>query len=210
MSKQTKFFQSKELQSKISNTYKIITIGVIGTSFGIGVTHFCLALNTYFGKNRSKVALVERSDTPAFSAIENAYEGKNVSDLTECFNIKKTKFYKDFKGPIGQIKDLDFQVIIIDYGEVSNRKIQEFNETDIRIVIGQGNEWKYLEIEGLNQQFSKDDMKNWKWVLNFGSKAEVSQLNKDYRVKAKTFKYYKDPFLWDKELSKNIASILEG
>jgi len=183
----------------------------MGASFGVGVTHLCLMLGSYFSQSRNTIALVEWKNQDSFTALQEAYEGKQLHDepLEEPFRIKKVDYYKQFsQGSLSTLKDGSYQVIVVDFGEVSESKATMFNEMDIKLLVGHGNEWKYKEIEAVLRRFDTTISHQWKVVLPFSTQEEIHIVKKITRQKIRGLSYCKDPFRYDETIAKEIEQLL--
>ncbi len=194
---------TSQIQNRISQSHKTITIGVLGTTKGSGSSHLTFALSTYFNKNKTQTALVERTTGVTFEKIEEAYEGLKFKAITSKFTIKKCTFYKNYKGLLSDIKNEKYQVVIVDFGFGTIPK--EFYDMDIKIIIGNGNEWKLHEFERF---VNKKNTEKFTHIINLGNTDEVNLFHRRYKSNAISFPYIKDPFLWDKQLNKVVESIL--
>lgn len=207
----------------------------MGTRFGVGATHLCILLGTYFSHSRGKVALVEWKNQEAFSNIQEAYDGISAAELnvritngsrTEInnymrsnkkeweeppFYIKKAAYYKRFNHPsLAPLKDGKYQFIVVDFGEYADSHMSAFNEMDIKMIVGHTNEWKYKEIEGLIAKYPKSIHQQWKLILPFASKDEVKVLSRTLTHKMFPLSFIKDPFIFEEKISKEIDYILQG
>lgn len=209
MAKERKFFKSKVLQDKIIKQNKVITIGLVGTSFGSGCTHLAFMLATYFSKLRTKVCLVEWKNQQSYICIEEAYEGLKHANTTSEFQIKNMTFYKEYYDEISALKEKGFQIIIVDFGPFKADYIKTMNNFDIQLLMCHGNEWKVKELFHLFDSFDASLFYNWKIVVPFGNKEEVHDIHKKTKRKTKKLSYHKDPFLWTKELKGEVEHILE-
>lgn len=206
----------------------------MGTRFGVGVTHLCILLGTFFSHTRSKVALVEWKNQEAFSSIQEAYDGITASELNvqigmkqhveknnfmrnnlnnqeiPPFYIKKTAYYKRFNHPsLASLKDGKYQFIVVDFGEFSEAHMNVFNEMDIKLIVGHTNEWKYKEIERLIGRYPKSIHQQWKLVLPFANKDEVKVLSRSLNHQMFPLSFIKDPFLYEEKNFREIEYILQ-
>jgi hypothetical protein len=180
----------------------------MGTSFGVGVTHLSLMLGTYFSQTRNKIALIEWRNQKAFSAIEEAYEGKE-SSLDQPFTIKKVVYYKQFNLPnLSTLKDGRYEVLVIDFGEFNENYMSVFTDLDIKILVGHSNEWKYKEIESIYKRMQKHVTQQWKLVLPFATQVEKTLLSHSIASKLFPLGYYKDPFKYELHRVHEIEAIL--
>jgi len=183
----------------------------MGASFGVGVTHLCLLLGSYFSQSRNTIALVEWKNQDSFSALQEAYEGKQIQDEIPLvpFRIKKVDYFKQFsQGSLSTLKDGSYQVIVVDFGEVSESKAAMFNEMDLKILVGHGNEWKYKEIEAVLNRFDVYSSQHWKVVLPFSTQEEIKIVKKITHHKIRGISYCKDPFRYDEAIAKEIEQLL--
>jgi len=204
-----RLFQSGKIQEKINSHHKTVIIGITGASFGVGTTHLAFAMGTYFNKLGVKTALIEDSGnrSSSFESVEEAYNG-GVEREEACFRIKKMHFYKQFRGEVHRLKEEGYAILIVDFGVFSEKILEAFNRTDIKLFVGHGSEWKMKEIEMIFQQIELSDRSGWKLIIPFGDKTDIKQIKKDIGVIGIPFGYYKDPFLWCKSMSREIERIL--
>lgn len=164
---------------------------------------------TYFSKLRAKVCLVEWKDQHSFTCVEEAYEGiKRANDSTE-FHIKNMTFYKNYFGEISALKEKGYQIIIVDFGPFKSDYIKTINNFDIQIMMCHGNEWKVKELYHVFESYEASLFYNWKVVVPFGNKEEIRDINRKTKHKTKMLSFYKDPFLWTKELKGEVEHILD-
>ncbi len=209
MAKESQFFKSKLLQDKIVRSNKIITIGIMGASYGCGSSHLSFSLASYFNKMRTKVGLVEWREQTSFVYIEEAYEGLKKAVHTREFKIKNITFYKDYFGEISGLKEKGNQLIIVDFGPYKHAHIPVMNNLDIQIIVAHGDEWKCHELYHILHSEEMALFYNWKVVVPFGNKEEIKSINRKTKLKTYTFGYHKDPFLWTKELKGEVEKILD-
>lgn len=181
----------------------------MGASFASGASHLSFMIGTYFGKMRTKVALVEWRDQNSFVYIEQAYEGSKKATQTSEFKIKNLTFYKDFFGEISALRENGFQLIIVDFGPYKHESINIMNNLDIQLIVAHGDEWKVDELYHIFNSQEQPLFYNWKVVVPFGNKEEVKDINKRTKRKTYALGFHKDPFLWTKELKGEVEKILE-
>lgn len=165
-------------------------------------------MTSYFIKNRNSIAVVEWGNQKTFEAIEMAYEGKAPKELQDSFVYKKARFYKNYSNSLSSLKDLGYSFILVDFGVFDFKVLERFNEMDIKIIVGQGNEWKASEVIELFSEFDDYMTKNWKVVLAYGTKEEERYIYHEIHKKPLLFSFCKDPFLWTNELKDDIERII--
>lgn len=180
--------------------------------------------------------MVEWKNQDAFSNIQEAYDGINVSDLShqlgpgirrsssyagylnhdqdslpeQPFLIKKIAYFKQYNQPsLSALKDGSYQFIVVDFGEFTEGHMHSFNEMDIKLLVGHTNEWKYKEIQKIMNQYPKTMHQQWKLVLPFASTDEIKVLSRSFHNKMYPLSFYKDPFIYDEAISNEIEQILQ-
>jgi len=117
---------------------KAICIAVAGAQSRIGVTHFSFRLCNYYKSLNYKCLYIERNPGGCIRAIKNRYYG-NISDKgIYMLNGIAIQAYT------GQAKDYpaDYQVIVLDYGTLTENNITEFLTADIRLILLGAKDWE--------------------------------------------------------------------
>jgi len=181
----------------------------MGASFGCGSTHLSFLLATYFGKMRTRVGLVEWREQRSFVYIEEAYEGSKKTRLTSEFKIKNIMFYKDYFGEVSGLREKGNQIIIVDFGPYKHENLNVMNNLDIQLIAAHGDEWKANELYHMLSSEEQSLFYNWKVVVPFGNKEELREIKNRTKRKTYALGFYKDPFLWTKELKDEVEKILD-
>ncbi len=212
------FFRHRKIQNKISEKHKVITIGFIGTEKGVGVTHTALLVAKYFSKQRGKVAFIEWGDQDAVKMIRRTYEGNPLNEdekieRTKPYVFRRVHYYENGDDELlSMIRRKGYQIILIDFGEQKSQTQDIYNQMDIRLVVGRGNDWKYHRIESFYQNLSHDLEEKYKdliLILACGTKEEKKHIQHIIKGRIETVSYHKDPFEWTEKMKKEIEGILE-
>ncbi len=192
-------------------------IGLIGTEKGAGVTHTSLLLARYFSKQRGKVAVVEWGDQDAIAMIRRTYEGqegvsKSSHDFNEPYVFRRVHYYEQGNDErIALVRRSGYQVVIVDFGEHEKKKEDMFNQMDMQLVVGRGNDWKYHKIEEYYQKIAYVNIQKYKdliLILTCGTKEEKRHLQQKVKGRIETVSFHKDPFAWGEKMKQEIEIIL--
>ncbi len=184
----------------------------------MGVTHTALLVGKYFSKQRGKVALIEWGDQDAVKMIRRTYEGNRLNgdekiEWTEPYIFRRVHYYENGDVELlSKIRRKGYQIILIDFGEQKNQIQDIYNQMDIRLVVGRGNDWKYHRIERFYQNLSYDLEEKYKdliLILACGTKEEKKHMHHKIKGRIEILSYHKDPFEWTDKMKKEIESILK-
>lgn len=112
-------------------------------------------------------------------------------------------------GEISSLKEKGHQILIVDFGVYQPEFLTTINNLDIKFIVTRGEEWKVNELYYLLNSQEQADFYNWKIIVPFGVKEELKEIRRETKKKVSSFFFYKDPFLWTKELKNEIEKILE-
>jgi len=119
--------------------------------------------------------------------------------------IKKMTFYKQYLETLSTIKNHDYSIILVDFGNQKHRVPTEMMDMDIKIVIGYGSEWKIHEF----QPFIDHELgRKFVYILNIGDSEERKWFKTKYGIIPKIMPVIKDPFMWTKVLNQRVEEIL--
>lgn len=131
------WFLEKRKQNK--NPEKSATVAILGSQSHIGATHLAIALTVFFNRSGSSCLYEEKNES---GALHQLYEYRQ--DIVEYDGLY---YDKDFTGipRYGKTVYTDknsFSVSVQDYGSYQNRKINEFEQADYKIIILGIKEWE--------------------------------------------------------------------
>lgn len=149
-----------EKKSKnIKEFQRTLTIGVIGTSIGVGVTHTCFMVASYLKNRNYNVAIVEYNSTNLFEVVVGEEDVRAIRDI-DIYKFKKdlTSIY---------LENYDF--MIYDFGsmtfvgevntqaatDMKNKGFLEFIRCDKKVVMPGFKEW---QIQGTRLLFKEGEL----------------------------------------------------
>lgn len=165
-------------------------IAVVGSQSRVGVTHFCMELVSYLNENNNKCLYEEKNDNAFLEVLcSNSslfYEdkgiiyGKNIAALPKY-------------GKAVSIDDLNYNVIVRDYGCLFDFVAADIRKTDLCIAIGGAKAWEIGYTKRLFEQMA--DMADSTEILYVMPEADRTlRQGKVYK-----FPYNPDPFKLDRK-----------
>lgn len=187
-----------------------VTIGLLGVTAGIGVTHTSIMLAGYLSKMGS-VAIIELNRSKHFLEIGLiAEENKVLQD--KCFTYNKIRYFWDidYSNFLTQHRD-KFDFIILDLGNYTTlRGIEEFLRTDIRLVIAHGMDWKVRELISFYELTKDYDPNNyWIYLLPLMDQKTLRGIKSLIKKQAYPVPYNMNPFVVNTETKNIFESILK-
>jgi len=178
---------------------KTVTIGIIGTSPCVGVTHTSILLAKFLS-NKNKVSIIEMNESNALKYISPIEENQVY------FKYKRIHFFPkvDYYQFLYQYKE-QFNYVILDFGSYTNLvEFDEFLRCDVRLVIGHGIDWKIKEVKEFYESTQQyDPNHNWIYLIPFLEKKYCRELNQIIKNKFYTLPFNMNPFSPTQEI-KNI------
>lgn len=162
-------------------------IAVVGSQSRIGVTHFCVELVEYLNENNNKCLYQEKNDdaflhtlcniSADFGEDKGIVYGKNFSGLPKY-------------GKAVVMHDLNYNVIVQDYGCLFDSVVADIRKTDLCIAVGGTKAWEIGYTKRLFEQMEtmKDNVK----ILYVVPDAGKVKILKKYNIY--TIPYNPNPF----------------
>lgn len=157
--------------------------GVIGISSVLpasGVTSFCMALGKYLAENKISSVLVELNNSGDFDEMR-----KYLDDLGEVKIQNKNRFeandliFYSNASDSGEIPRKGIDVIILDLGQLnSERKRNQLNHADVRLVLFPCVPWKYSLFFECNESIKSLTKSEWIYLANISQGCERQKLRK--------------------------------
>ncbi|MDF2587297.1 MAG: hypothetical protein K0S41_1138 [Anaerocolumna sp.] len=169
-----------------------VRIGIAGSQHRIGTTHLSFLINSYLYQNGCKGLYIEKNPADLSLSIPTRYQSIKIKN--NVYQLYHQDILPKHITDITLLKT-SYQYLIYDYGILSEDSIDEFLDTDIKLLVCGGKEWE-LEFtkEILKQLHGFQDIK---YLFNFmdGSqfKVVIRQMRNllCYRVP-----YEPNPFQW--------------
>lgn len=192
--------RSREKGNKRESEKKQISVGVLGTGAGAGVTHIAICIAAVLAADRKKVCFRERS---AHRDI-----GKLNGSESEAFTYKKVDFFTEENEAhcIGRRPGYDYE--IFDLG-CSKAKLRELARCDIKLIVGPCAKWRTDEYRFLNElKNNGTDMSGWNLLVNLST--EEMLRDREEKLNGIAFPPVTDPFRPEKKVKEIIESIILG
>lgn len=124
-------------------------IAVIGSQSHIGVTHFCVELVNYLNQNNNKCLYEQKNDSAFLDMLCN-----NSNDFYEEMGIIHGDDFAALPkyGEAVVVDNLNYNIIVCDYGSLAECVISDIRKNDLCIAIGGTKPW---EIEYTKQLFAQ-------------------------------------------------------
>lgn len=179
-----------------------------GVKSGVGVTRMVLTLVGYIERHRGKVCAVELGDKTAFQCLYEAVYGESFEYNETFFKVRKTTYYPNYPHQtFVDLKQMNFELIIIDFGELTDGNVNLFNEQDIQVLVACGDEWNYKETLVVFERFNDKLTTHWKLVVP-NVLTEVKHIIEKETSKKVYDIVEKQPFLLKKETMLQIETML--
>lgn len=159
-------FSSRRRKEKLS-------IGVLGTERGSGVTHLALAAANYIhsgiGRKTAVLELSGRNELQEFIRKEGNTEN-------ELLGVKY--FFENEASQVPDLYNLEYEAYVLDLGTDYKTAREEFLRCDTKIVIGSISPWKASKYEYFMEQIGFETYKKWEFMVLYGNKAVICTLGR--------------------------------
>jgi hypothetical protein len=184
-----------------------LTIGVIGTHHGTGVTHLSILLANYLSEwMGKKVAYVEYGQQNDIKYMEQIYEethgsAKEHTKEEEFFLIHRVAYYKSIRpADLAMVIGSSYDCIILDLGMDFTKNKHEFFRCDRKFVVSSLTPWKQQELERFYEHTRHINQSDeWLYMIPFGESREIKQAAKEFRKQFWGIPYEPDPFSLSEE-----------
>ena len=184
-----------------------LTIGLIGTHHGAGVTHLSIMVASYLSEwLGKKVAYVEYGQRKDIKHMQHLYEGtycsaKEGSEEEGFFLIHRVTYYKSVKpADLSEIIGGSFDCIILDLGMDFTKNKHEFLRCDKKIVVSSLTPWKQHELERFYEHTCHINQSDeWQYMIPFVEKQGIKQAARDFRKQLWRIPYEPNPFSLSEE-----------
>lgn len=184
-------------------------IGIASVLPASGVTSLCLTLGKYLSDNKVNSVLVELNSSGDFDMMREYLDelGEVKIQTEDRFETNNLTFYpraSDFGGVTRKGVD----AIILDLGQLNTeRKINQLNHADIRLVVCPCTPWKYNIFSECNKSIKSSTKNEWIYVSSASQSHERQKLKKllgcNEMVRYSTVNY---PFYQSEEEQKRIGA----
>ncbi|MEE1516871.1 MAG: hypothetical protein UF228_04665 [Lachnospiraceae bacterium] len=188
----------KELRQK----NKTISIGIIGTVKGCGVTNMVVAIANYLsGITGKDVGVYEYNGSRTFAKMNEYLDDVNIAKHNGC------TFYPKGSVKLSSLYDNKFDFVIIDFG-AERLNLNEFNRCNYKIVMGSLEPWNLnLYSESDNIINVARDNKDWSMVFN-GDRKTLKKFQKEMGMNIIKRPFIDNPFIIDLSLVEFFEDLL--
>lgn len=173
-----------------------VTIGIVGTHPGVGVTYTSIMLAFYLGDELGKkTALLEANSNNDLSILQSAYQWSEVDNYS--FHFGQITCYKNvLKTSMAEILNDNYERIIMDFGSDLSKNWDEFLRCSTKIIIGSHAVWNLHKLK----QFIKSvehipGNEAWLYLIPGGEEKAISKLRKELKRAIYGIPVEKDPIM---------------
>lgn len=199
---------SKKTRKVISTEYRVELFGIAAGSSGVGSTFFSVLLANYQeGVRNKKTAVLEWNDSGDFEQIETVYCKKSVLNRhTKTFKLLEVSYVKKAgRKELLECVNLDFEIIVIDFGSNFEKFKEEFLRCDRKIVIGSFCGWKVGAFTKLIINKKREEGK-WEFLALPGNKDMMKDFSKTLHISVEQIPKAEDAFI----ITGEIMAFFEG
>lgn len=164
-------------------------IAVAGTQERVGVTHFSIRLCTFLKQHRLKCLYLEEEDRGVVRALKKHYQVKVSGD-----GICRVNSIDMLSDVLRKTREpMQYQIIVKDMGCLTNDKLEEFLQADMKLLILGAKEWELVYSEQVLSMVTED--KDMIYLFNFlnGKQFQLALKNMEHRH-CYRIPYEPDPF----------------
>lgn len=140
--------------NRLKNTS--VTVGIIGSSEGTGVTHFAIMLAGFLAaKEKYKTALIELNHTGAFEALRQLYGKKKGPEGVFCLNGVDYYSGVDSK-QMANIWSRGYDYLVLDMGHLWKENQYELLRCNLSCIVGSCTEWKLQQFSDCIERYNEN------------------------------------------------------
>lgn len=175
-----------------------ITIGMIGSTYGVGTTSTAISLSIFLANVCShKVALIEYNSNKHFDYIRQA---ARLSMESTFFTVSKVDLYPSADDTIWiQLQQKQYDYVIVDYGVYSSNQENTFARNNFKFIIGSLCEWKRDFYKHCIETFSTSNKAVY-YLVTLATSYDIRSYNKETGLSLYAIPCIYDPFLIVKEV----------
>lgn len=181
-----------------------VTVGIIGSSGGVGTTHLAIMLGSFLSsKERKNTALIELNHNGAFSEVKELYGDRKVNSdgVSVDFRLNGVDYYpRQSENQLAAIFQKGYDYIILDLGSEWELNKNELLRCNIGCVVGSLSEWKIFQFERcINILEQLEVREDFRFVTAFGLQRLKKSIEKKYHIHVDTVPFEPTPFVLHKE-----------
>lgn len=185
-----------------------LTIGIAGTTEGIGVTHLCIALANYMSsKQHKKTACLELSDSTAFTQLKDCPLVHTLPEKISAhryFQIHDVDYYPKVQmGDIPLLVNSGYEILILDFGALCSDTLGELFRCDRKFLLCSNAPWRKSELASCISTYPQiRQMEFLLFMINYGNRLDMAKFAWDYSIsygQLRTVPFISNPFHIEKE-----------
>lgn len=174
-----RLFFKQGLMKNAKGSFKGI-IGIASLLPNSGVTSLCLAIGKHLSENKANSVLVELNSSGDFDRMREHLDelGEVKTQEENRFETNNLTFYPN-ASDFGEVSRKGVDAIILDLGQLrTEKKINQLNYADIRLVICPCAPWKYNIFSEYIKNIKSSTKNEWIYVANISQNHERQKLKK--------------------------------
>lgn len=185
--------------------HNTVTIGIIGTCDGAGVTHMVLMIAVYLAFVKGyRIAIVEMNDSGNLRQAEIIRSSLDRAGY-KYYKKKISILSKPEMNDISQLISDNYDYVIFDYGSDYGTNNKLFLLNNIKIVIGSLSWWKLqFYVSFFAKTENENSRRKWMFLGNNVYRKAKKYLEHTFKISIETIPYEPNPF----ELSQNTLLFL--
>lgn len=173
--KKDKILKSKEPE-------KTVTIALVGTKPGVGVTHTGILTAEYLKeKMGARTAFVEVNHHGHMEQMERIVYGYS----SPVFSFHGIDYYKNMgNDSLSKLFKQSYNYLILDFGTQKKKEEEALKQCDRKILVGSLNMWEWQEyIKGAKHFEDFLTEKDSRYLVSFGEQKVISKMEKTLQKK---------------------------
>lgn len=186
-----------------------ISIGLLGTHHGTGVTYTSLMLAFYLAEELGKrTAFIECNKHHDMRLIEEAYEWTR-SDVV-MFSFQNVSCYKEFTPEqIPAIYGEDYDALVLDFGTDFHSSLHEFLRCDIKIVVAGRAPWELIKLKNFYEVTKHiNGSSNWIYLIQQADIKIIQSLSSEMGCKVMSIPAASNPIMPSRSINRLFSMLL--
>ena len=186
-----------------------ISIGLIGSHHGTGVTYTGLMLAFYLAEELGKkTAFIECNNNHDMRLIEEAYEWTSFGN--NCFSFQNITCYKELTTEqLPAIYGQDYEALVFDFGTDFNLNICEFIRCGIKIVVAGRAEWELLKLKNFYECTKHISGSNkWIYLIRQADVKTIRRLSGELKCTVMSIPAAADPIMPNRSINRFFGMLL--
>lgn len=196
------------------NTIKhTISIGIVGSDSGVGVTHLSIMLANYLAsKKQRSVAAADFSESRSYEVLHRLYEDMMPEEIDNpSFRIHQVDYYSGIVPiDIAMLLQMGYEYVIMDLGRMCSRSLEEAKRCHIRILLGGCCEWRKNHLmDAIERWILPEREFVWQIAAFLGIDTVKEQIEHQFAVQIQRIPYEEDPFVLHRNHFAPLSKLLQ-